>query len=47
MFNTAFGHLGAQPGDYFPAEHRKEIERVNERVYTHLNNGVYRAGFAK
>lgn len=47
MFSTAFDQLGAQPGDYFPAEHREEIERINERVYTNLNNGVYRAGFAK
>jgi putative glutathione S-transferase len=47
MFNTAFDQLGALPGDYFPAEHREEIENVNERVYAKLNNGVYRAGFAK
>jgi putative glutathione S-transferase len=47
MFNTAFDQLGALPGDYFPAEHREEIKNVNERVYTDLNNGVYRAGFAK
>ncbi len=47
MFNIAFDHLGALPGDYFPAEDRKEIESVNERVYTNLNNGVYRAGFAR
>jgi putative glutathione S-transferase len=47
MFNTAFVDLGALPGDYFPAEYREEIESVNERVYTNLNNGVYRAGFAK
>jgi len=47
MFNTAFDDLGALPGDYFPAEHREEIESVNARVYTNLNNGVYRAGFAK
>jgi glutathionyl-hydroquinone reductase len=47
MFYTAFDHLGALPGDYFPAEHREEIENVNERVYTNLNYGVYRAGFAR
>ncbi|WP_024513248.1 glutathione S-transferase family protein [Bradyrhizobium sp. ARR65] len=47
MFNTAFDKLGALPGDYFPAEHWEEIERVNERVYANLNIGVYRAGFAK
>lgn len=47
MFNSAFDHLDALPGDYFPAKYRDEIEIVNERVYTNLNNGVYRAGFAK
>ena len=47
MFNTAFDDLGTLPGDYFPAEDREEIESVNERVYANLNNGVYRAGFAR
>jgi glutathionyl-hydroquinone reductase len=46
MFNTAFDELGATEGDYYPAEHRNEIDAVNERVYANLNNGVYRAGFA-
>ena len=30
-----------------PAPLRDEIERVNARVYDEVNNGVYRAGFAK
>jgi glutathionyl-hydroquinone reductase len=46
MFNSAFDHLGARAGDYYPAAHRKEIDTVNDRIYAHLNNGVYRAGFA-
>jgi putative glutathione S-transferase len=46
MFNSAFDHLGAKPGDYYPAEHRAEIDVVNERIYEPLNNGVYKAGFA-
>ena len=46
MFNTAFDAVGAAPGDYYPAEHRTEIDAVNARVYDTVNNGVYRAGFA-
>jgi putative glutathione S-transferase len=45
MFNTAFDALDATPGDYYPAEHRAEIDAVNARVYDTVNNGVYKAGF--
>jgi putative glutathione S-transferase len=47
MFNSAFDAIGAAPGDYYPADLRGEIDAVNERVYATLNNGVYRAGFAR
>ena len=38
-----------RPGapDLYPAAHRAEIDEVNELVYRDVNNGVYRAGFAK
>jgi putative glutathione S-transferase len=46
MFNSAFDGIGATSGDYYPAEARGEIDRLNERIYGAVNNGVYRAGFA-
>ncbi len=46
MFNSAFDEAGALPGDYYPGEWRKEIDEINARVYSNVNNGVYKAGFA-
>jgi putative glutathione S-transferase len=47
MFNGAFDGVGARGGDYYPAPLRAQIDEVNERVYDTVNNGVYKAGFAK
>jgi putative glutathione S-transferase len=47
IFNSAFDALGATPGDWYPAALRPAIDAVNDRVYATLNNGVYRAGFAR
>jgi glutathionyl-hydroquinone reductase len=46
MFNSAFDGAGAAQGDYYPHDLRAEIDALNARVYTTVNNGVYRAGFA-
>lgn len=46
MLGSAFDDAGAAPGDYYPEAKRRDIERINERVYATLNNGVYRCGFA-
>lgn len=46
MLNTAFDGLGARPGDYYPADKRREIDALNTRIYDTVNNGVYKAGFA-
>ncbi|WP_347301189.1 glutathione S-transferase family protein [Dolosigranulum savutiense] len=46
MMNTAFDEIGATPGDYYPADSRDEINDINDYVYDHVNNGVYKAGFA-
>jgi putative glutathione S-transferase len=32
MFNSEFDDIGARPGDYYPAQLRKQIDSVNERV---------------
>jgi len=47
MFNSAFDGIGAAPGDFYPADLRAEIDAVNDLVYTNVNNGVYKCGFAK
>jgi putative glutathione S-transferase len=46
MFNSAFDEIGAKAGDYYPRQHRAEIDTLNKRIYSAINNGVYRAGFA-
>lgn len=46
MLNSAFNHLTGNTLDFYPEGLRKEIDEVNEIVYAHVNNGVYRAGFA-
>lgn len=46
MMNSAFDHLGAKAGDYYPGEQQDEIDAINARIYDTLNNGVYKAGFA-
>ncbi|WP_170434846.1 glutathione S-transferase family protein [Ruegeria arenilitoris] len=46
MFNSAFDQITGNTDDYWPAEMRDEIEEVNARVYSNVNNGVYKSGFA-
>ena len=46
MLNSAFDDVGAQPGDYYPEELRDEIDSLNSTIYSNINNGVYKAGFA-
>jgi putative glutathione S-transferase len=47
MLNSAFDALGATADDYYPTRLREAIDAINDRVYASLNNGVYRAGFAR
>jgi putative glutathione S-transferase len=46
MLNSAFDGLGANPGDFYPAALRNQIDEINALVYDTLNNGVYKSGFA-
>ena len=47
MFNSEFDSVGAKGADYYPPAKRAEIDALNDRIYATVNNGVYRAGFAK
>jgi putative glutathione S-transferase len=46
MLNSAFTPVAPPSADLYPADLRTEIDALNELIYPHLNNGVYRAGFA-
>ncbi len=46
MFNSAFDGITGNTDDYWPVEMRDAIEEVNARVYSNVNNGVYKSGFA-
>ena len=47
MLNTEFNAITGDRSDFYPQALRAEIDAVNERIYHNVNNGVYRAGFAK
>lgn len=48
IFNADLAGLaGDDTPDLYPEAHRDEIDAINERVYHDVNNGVYKAGFAK
>jgi putative glutathione S-transferase len=47
MFNSAFTAHTDVDHDFYPEALRGEIDRINEIVYGHFNNGVYRSGFAR
>jgi glutathionyl-hydroquinone reductase len=47
MLNSEFAGIAGDDTDFYPPHLRAEIDRVNERVYANVNNGVYRCGFAR
>jgi putative glutathione S-transferase len=46
MFNSAFDGLTGNTFDFYPETLRGAIDVLNQRTYSAVNNGVYRAGFA-
>jgi putative glutathione S-transferase len=48
MLNSQFNKFARHPDlDLYPESLRSRIDELNDQVYPKLNNGVYRAGFAK
>ena len=52
MLNSEFNEFSedvaeAKALDLFPEEKRDEIRKLNDHVYDNVNNGVYKAGFAR
>lgn len=46
MLNSAFDEAGANDRNYLSKELISEIDKINDKVYGAINNGVYKAGFA-
>ena len=48
MFGREFDAFAGDPGlDLYPEDLRAEIDELNAWTYSEVNNGVYRAGFAR
>jgi len=47
MFNSAFDELTGNRLDFYPPGLRSEIDALNALIYEHVNNGTYKAGFAR
>lgn len=46
MFNDAFSALGRSDVNLFPPELEPDHAELSAKIYEHVNNGVYKAGFA-
>ena len=46
MLDEEFGQLTGHEPSFRPFDLIKEIDSLNDRIYTGFNNGVYKAGFA-
>jgi putative glutathione S-transferase len=47
MLDTAMDGVATRDVDLYPAGYREEVDRIIDEVYEPINNGVYRAGFAR
>ena len=46
MLNSEFDHLSRCSTDLYPVQLQSEIDEINDLIYSSVNDGVYRAGFA-
>jgi len=46
MFNSAFDGITGDGQDFYPQDLRPQIDAINTWVYSDINNGVYKSGFA-
>ena len=46
FFDNEFDEVGASGPRFYPPELESDIDAVNEFVYSSINNGVYKSGFA-
>jgi putative glutathione S-transferase len=47
MLDTEMDGVASRNVDLYPEGYRDEVDRVIDEIYEPINNGVYRAGFAK
>lgn len=47
MFNSAFNDVTGDAQDFYPAALAQDIDALNEWIFNTVNNGVYKAGFAR
>jgi len=47
MLNTEFEEVATRDVDLYPVGYRDDVDRLIDEIYEPINNGVYRAGFAK
>ncbi len=46
MLNSEFNEFADSTMDFYPLEYAEKIDEINAFVYTRVNNGVYKCGFA-
>ena len=47
MFDTEFSDLATNQADLYPKQLQTEIDKAIDQIYSPINNGVYKAGFAR